>query len=196
MRIIAGEHKGRRLVAPKGRGTRPTTDRVRESLMSMLVSARGGLEGAVVLDAFAGSGALALEVMSRGGARACLCERDRAALKAIEENVRALGYGRDQVRICRADVLKAGAPRLREPYGLVLLDPPYALEPREVLGLVGRLAASGALEAGAVVSYEHGAASSAAVEETATSSGLSLVTRRVWGDTVIDLLERAEREGE
>ncbi|WP_165173395.1 16S rRNA (guanine(966)-N(2))-methyltransferase RsmD [Adlercreutzia sp. ZJ242] len=193
MRIIAGEHKGRRLVAPKGRGTRPTTDRVRESLMSALVSACGGLEGAVVLDAFAGSGALALEVMSRGGALACLCECDRGALKAIEENVRALGYGRDQVRVCRTDVLKSGAPRLREPYSLVLLDPPYALEAREVLGVVGRLATAGALAPGAVVSYEHGAASNAAVEEAAAASGLSLASRRAYGDTVIDLLER---EGE
>ena len=66
MRIVAGEFKGRRLQAPKGQNTRPTTDRVRESLMSALASARGGFDGAVVLDAFAGSGALGLEALSRG----------------------------------------------------------------------------------------------------------------------------------
>ena len=91
MRIIAGEHRGRVLKAPKGDGTRPTTDRVRESLMSMLASARGGFEGAVVLDAFAGSGALALEALSRGADRACLVERDGAAAKVVEANARLLG---------------------------------------------------------------------------------------------------------
>ena len=70
MRIIAGEFRGRRLEAPKGQGTRPTTDRVRESLMSALNSARGGFEDAVVLDAFAGSGGLGMESLSRGAAAA------------------------------------------------------------------------------------------------------------------------------
>ena len=71
MRIIAGEYRGRVIKAPKGDGTRPPTDRVRESLMSALASARGGLEGAVVLDACAGAGALGLEARSRGAASAC-----------------------------------------------------------------------------------------------------------------------------
>ena len=74
MRIIAGEFRGRKLDAPRGDGTRPTTDRVRESLMSALVSLRDGLDGAVVLDAFAGSGALSLEALSRGADTAVLCD--------------------------------------------------------------------------------------------------------------------------
>ena len=143
MRIIAGEHRGRVLKAPKGDGTRPTTDRVRESLMSMLASARGGFEGAVVLDAFAGSGALALEALSRGADRACLVERDGAAAKVVEANVRLLGYGPDRARVRRADVLKAVVPSVGTPYDLVFLDPPYAVEAAEVLAFVARLDAAG-----------------------------------------------------
>ena len=93
MRIIAGEYRGRRLEAPKGQGTRPTTDRVRESLMSAIHSARGGFEDARVLDAFAGSGALACEALSRGAASAVLCERDRDAAATIERNLRTWRCG-------------------------------------------------------------------------------------------------------
>ena len=114
MRIIAGKYRGRRLDAPKGQGTRPTTDRVRESLMSALHSARGGFAGAVVLDAFAGSGALALEALSRGADRAVLCERDREAAGVIERNLRTLGLSPDRARLMRADVVKR-PPRLGTP---------------------------------------------------------------------------------
>lgn len=188
MRIIAGEHRGRPLKAPKGQGTRPTTDRVRESLMSALSSARGGLEGAVVLDAFAGSGALALEVMSRGGAFACLTERDGAALKVIEGNVACLRYGRDQVRVQKLDVLKGAVPRARAPYDLVLLDPPYALAPAEVFALLSRLKDAGCLDAEAIISYEHGSETSDEVAQLVESEGLSLASRRSYGDTVIDII--------
>lgn len=193
MRIIAGEHRGRVLKAPKGDGTRPTTDRVRESLMSMLASARGGFEGAVVLDAFAGSGALALEALSRGADRACLVERDGAAAKVVEANARLLGYGPDRARVRRADVLKAGAPRMGEPYDLVFLDPPYATDPADVLALVARLDAAGQLAPDVIVSYEHGSDASALIDDLATASGLSVATRRAWGDTVIDLLRRSDQ---
>lgn len=193
MRIIAGEHKGRRLVAPKGRGTRPTTDRVRESLMSALASARGGFEGAVVLDAFAGSGVLAFEVLSRGGAMACLTECDPVALKAVESNARTLGFGPDRARIKRTDVLASMPARLRLPYDVVLLDPPYATDPAAVLELVGRLDRAGMLAEDLLVSYEHDLGSNAAVDQAVEASGLALASRRSYGDTVIDLLER---EGE
>lgn len=190
MRIIAGEHRGRVLKAPKGDGTRPTTDRVRESLMSMLASARGGFDGAVVLDAFAGSGALALEALSRGADRACLVERDGAAAKVVEANVRLLGYGPDRARVRRADVLRAGAPRLGAPYDLVFLDPPYATEPADVLALVERLDAAGQLAPDVIITYEHDADASALVDDLAAPTCFRVVTRRAWGDTVIDLLRR------
>ena len=91
MRIIAGEYRGRVLKAPKGEGTRPTTDRVREAMMSVVNSARDGFDDAVVLDAFAGSGALGLEALSRGARCVQFCERAGEALKALNANVAALG---------------------------------------------------------------------------------------------------------
>ena len=191
MRIIAGEHRGRPLKAPKGTGTRPTTDRVRESLMSALSSYRGGFEDAIVLDAFAGSGALSLEVLSRGGAQACLCERDAAALRVIEENARALRYGTDRVRVQKGDVLKALPARLSQPFDLVFLDPPYALEAEEVFALVVRLDDAGWLAEDLIVSYEHDRCANAAVDKLIEAGGLRLASRKAYGDTVIDIIVRA-----
>ncbi len=190
MRIIAGEHRGRSLKAPKGMGTRPTTDRVRESLMSALSSERGGFDGAFVLDAFAGSGALGLEAMSRGAAYACLCERDGAALKVIEDNVRALRYGRDEVRVQKLDVLKSAIPRAKAPYDLVLLDPPYAISPVEVFGLVSRMDEAGQLARDFVISYEHGSEVNDEVEAQIEAAGFVLSSHRIYGDTVIDIFVR------
>src|ERR671931_633449 len=98
MRIVAGERKGARLAAPRGRDTRPTSDRVRESLFSLL----GDVTGARVLDPFAGSGALGLEALSRGAAHADLCDVDRAALAALRENAARLRYA-DRCTIRRQD---------------------------------------------------------------------------------------------
>lgn len=191
MRIIAGEFRGRVLKAPKGEGTRPTTDRVREALMSALSSARGGLEGAVVLDAFAGSGALALEALSRGAACAHLYERDGAALRALSGNVAALGLSAPRVRVHRRDVLKDAPVRMRPPFDVVFLDPPYAYDPASVLELVAQLAAAGALAADALVVYEHAAASNDAVQAAADARGLVLASRKKYGDTVVDILRAA-----
>ena len=122
MRIIAGEWRGRPLVAPKGLDTRPTADRTRETLFSMLVSRIGSFDGLRVADLYAGSGALALEALSRGAALAVLVENDRAALNAIEANAAKLGAAaRLQVRAMSA----ARLPR-EAPFDLVLADPPYA----------------------------------------------------------------------
>lgn len=197
MRIIAGEHRGRKLAAPKGDGTRPTTDRVRESLMSAIASARGGFEGAMVLDAFAGSGALAFEALSRGAAAAVLGERNGAALRAIEANAAALGYGRDRARIARGDVLGHGfpAPPQGAAFGLVFLDPPYAVAPADVLGLAARAAEGGLLAPDVLISYEHDAAANDVVDAWLAGDAAPFVLRkrRTFGSTVIDLIEREER---
>lgn len=140
MRIIAGSHRGRRFRAPKGEHTRPTSDRAREALFSLV----GGLEGARVLDLFAGSGALGLEALSRGAASCTFVESDRAAARVIEENLADLGLTGG--RVARADAVAhvRGAAAAGRLFDLVLADPPYAgwsaLEP--VLGeLVGRILA-------------------------------------------------------
>lgn len=190
MRIVAGECKGRLLKAPKGEGTRPTTDRVREAIMSAVASARGGFEGAVVLDAFAGSGALGLEALSRGAACAQMCERDGSSLRVIEENVRVLHFDRQRARVRKLDVLKDPPCNLQQPFNLVFLDPPYALEPREVLGLVLALAQREALSEDALVIYEHARSATTAVDTILDSCNLSLASRKKYGDTIVDIVKR------
>ena len=141
MRIIAGDWRGRKLTAPAGDTTRPTADRTRETLFSMLVSRLGSFDGLSVADLFAGSGALGLEALSRGAARCTFVEQDAAALKALKANVAALEAG------TRADVRASSVLSLgpaKEPLDLLLLDPPYnsgagavALDKLQRLGWIG-----------------------------------------------------------
>ena len=127
-RIIAGTHRGRRLRVPAGTGTRPTADRAREGLFSSLQSLLD-LDGAVVLDLYAGSGALGLEALSRGAARATLVENAPAALTALRANVTDLDLPGTVVD-ADADRFLAGSVT---PYDLVLVDPPYELDVDPVL---------------------------------------------------------------
>ena len=122
MRIIAGEWRGRRLQAPGGQGTRPTADRTRETLFSMLASRLGNFEGLRVADLYAGSGALGLEALSRGAVHATFVETDMNALKAIRVNLSALNAAD------RAEVRPLSATNLApaQPFDLVFADPPYA----------------------------------------------------------------------
>ncbi len=121
MRIIAGEWRGRPLVAPKGDTTRPTADRTREALFSMLASRLGSFEGLAVADLFAGSGALGLEALSRGAASCIFVEQDKAALDALRANAAKLGIARPDIRATSALAL-GPAP---QPLDLILMDPPY-----------------------------------------------------------------------
>ena len=125
MRVIAGRYRGRSLRAPRGTATRPTSDRVREALFSMLVS----VEGARVLDLFAGTGALGIEALSRGAASAVFVERDRAALASLRANLAGLDLAEPLAQVRERDALLAvqGAVTAGERFDLVFLDPPYAL---------------------------------------------------------------------
>ena len=123
MRVIAGELGGRRLQAPRGTVTRPTSDRVREALFAIL----GDVRGASVLDLFAGSGGLGIEALSRGAAGAVFVDRDARAIRVLRANLESLGIGAG-----RADVRRAEAPAAlrsargrKETYDLVFIDPPY-----------------------------------------------------------------------
>jgi 16S rRNA (guanine966-N2)-methyltransferase len=121
MRIVSGKWRGRKLVAPAGQSTRPTADRTRETLFSMLASRLGSFEDFRVADLYAGSGALGLEALSRGAAHATFVEIDREALRAIEANVATLGAAsRAAIRSMSADSLPKS-----HPFDLVLADPPY-----------------------------------------------------------------------
>lgn len=153
MRIIAGTHRGRRLVAPPGEATRPTADRARQALFDMLLHApwagRDTLDGARVLDAFAGSGALGLEALSRGAAHAVFMDNAAPARAAIGANIAALAEA------ARCTVLPADAtrpPRAAAPCTLAFLDPPYraGLLPRALAAL----AAQGWFAPGALLCLE------------------------------------------
>ena len=123
MRIVAGEWRGRNLVAPEGDVTRPTADRTRETLFSMLTSRLGSFEGLRVADLFAGSGALGLEALSRGAQSCVFVEQDPAAIRALRRNIASL-KAQDRCDVRASSVMSLG-PARGEPLDLVLLDPPY-----------------------------------------------------------------------
>lgn len=180
MRIVAGRFGGRRLLAPAGDTTRPTSDRIREAIFSSLQAA-GVVEGARVLDLYAGTGALALEALSRGALRAVCVERDRRALGVLRANVEALGLGPGEVEIRARDVQRALHEALTraESYDLVLMDPPYRLAAGlgATLGpaLAGLLADGGRL------------VSESDRREPLDLPELPLMTERRYGDTLIRL---------
>lgn len=188
MRVISGLYRGRPLKAPKGDGTRPTTDRVKETLMSSLISAYGPLEGAHVLDAFAGSGALGIECLSRGAASAQFFERDRLALDALKSNIAALRIPQDRARVFKADVMKNPPVFGAVPYDIVFLDPPYAYDPADVLGLVQTLVEKGRLSSNAVVSYEHDASTAIMPYLGKNALDMHILSTKRFGGTAIDLL--------
>ncbi len=145
MRIVAGRHRGRRLTAPEGLAVRPTGDRTREALFDILTSGRAApaLEGAQVLDAFAGTGALGLEALSRGAARVTFMESLSAALAALKHNIAALDEDA-RCRVLQADVLRPPAAEEDDAPAIVLMDPPYgqglaapALEGLAAAGWIG-----------------------------------------------------------
>jgi 16S rRNA (guanine966-N2)-methyltransferase len=185
MRIVAGRLRGRKLAAPKGEGTRPTSDRVREAVFSSLVNRLGpDLGGGAVLDLFAGSGALAFEALSRGACRAVLVEKDRGALAAIAENAKHLEVG-DRTTVVAVDVLTSAVPRVRSmgPFALLFADPPYRIDQARVASVLESLGRSGAVEMGAPLAWEH--AAGGAVPEP---RGFAQERTYRYGDTAVTLL--------
>jgi 16S rRNA (guanine966-N2)-methyltransferase len=148
-RIVAGVAKGRRIAVPPGRTTRPTSDRTREALFSAVESLID-LDGARVLDLYAGSGAVGLEALSRGAAHALLVDSDPQALRVIRENVAALGLEGAHVRPGKAEQL--GEPA--DPYDFVFADPPYALPAADLAAVIEALDGNGWLAGDAVVVVE------------------------------------------
>lgn len=176
MRIIAGLYRGRPLIAPKGDTTRPTADRTREALFSMLTSRLGSVEDLRVLDLFAGSGALGLEALSRGAATCTFVEQDGAALDCLRINIVKLGVTGADVRA--QSVMALGpAPA---PYDLILLDPPYD----SGAGVVAleRLLRLGWIAPGALVSVE------TMKKEDVAPEGFEVDTERVHGKAKLTLL--------
>jgi 16S rRNA (guanine966-N2)-methyltransferase len=154
-RIIGGAAGGRRIKAPSGERTRPTSDRVREALFSAIDSALGSLHGLRFLDLYAGSGAVGLEARSRGAGVVTLVEHDRRTADVIRDNVRALGF--DKVDVVVSDTARALARPPLAPYDVVFLDPPYAVPTEDVTAVLRALPDHGWLAAQALVVVERAA---------------------------------------
>jgi 16S rRNA (guanine966-N2)-methyltransferase len=183
VRIIAGTHRGRRIAAPPGAATRPTADRVREALFSII----GPVDGLDVLDLFAGSGALGLEALSRGAASATLVDRSRPAVACIRANVAALGM-EERARVVPRDWRAAltAERRAGAAFGLCLCDPPYSLNDRVMAQLGAAL--EPLVAAPGIVVIEHSAA-----RPPPEPSGLEIVSRtdRTYGDTAVSVMRVA-----
>jgi 16S rRNA (guanine966-N2)-methyltransferase len=182
VRIVGGEYRGRALVAPAGRDTRPTADRLRQTIFDILAHGEHAdvLKGARVLDLFAGTGALGLEALSRGSAYALFVEEAVAARGAIRTNIEALGLT-GRTRVFRRDATHLGPAATVAPFALVFADPPYGK------GLGERALASalegGWLRPGAILVLEE-----AASAEVAPVPGLDVLDTRRIGDTQIVFL--------
>jgi 16S rRNA (guanine966-N2)-methyltransferase len=186
MRVIAGAWRGRRLVAPPGETTRPTSDRARQTVFDVLWhrrwAGRGVIEGARVLDAFAGSGAMGIEALSRGAAEATFLETDPAALAAIRANLRAC-RAEGRARVLRADA--TAPPRAPAPCGLAFLDPPYGKG--LVTASLAALEGAGWIGGEAVVVAELGAG-----EPLACPAGFTVADERVIGAARLVMLRREQ----
>lgn len=181
MRIIAGEWRGRKLTAPKGDSTRPTADRTRETLFSMLTSRLGSFEGLSVLDLFAGSGALGLEALSRGAEHCLFVEQDKAALDAIRANIAALDC-RSRTTVSAGSVMSLGPAK--EPHDLILLDPPYGTGAASVA--LDRMLRLGWIGPATWIAVETG------VDEEVSVTGLDLVKDRRVGKAKLHLITLAD----
>jgi 16S rRNA (guanine966-N2)-methyltransferase len=177
MRIVAGERRGQRLAAPPGRATRPTSDRVRESLFAILAD----VGGARVLEPFAGTGALGFEALSRGAESVVFCELEAAALAVLRENAARLRYA-DRCTIRRQDGRRrlAADAAAGATYDLILLDPPYRVLPTLIPDLDRHLPALLAPEGRAVLESD--------ARGDAPALALPAVTERVYGGTRVTVL--------
>jgi 16S rRNA (guanine966-N2)-methyltransferase len=192
VRIVGGEWRGRRLQAPRGTGTRPTSDRAREGLFGALEARLGaGLSGVAALDLFAGTGALGLEALSRGASRAVFVESDESAAGALEANVAALGAG-ERTTVVRGDAFAGASARAVAlgPFALLLLDPPYRIEQALVWEAVERLDRDGCLDADPLIVYEHLRSA-----EVSAPAGFEALRTYVYGDTAMTLFGRDDSDG-
>jgi len=177
VRIIAGAWRGRPLAAPKGEATRPTADRTREALFSMLASRLGSFEGLRVADLFAGTGALGFEALSRGAGACTFVEQDKTALDALRANATKLGVKPD---IRAQSVTALGA--VIEPYDLLLFDPPYGTGGAGAL--IERLTRLGWAAPAAWASVE------TARDETVSAGGWATDAERIHGKAKLTILRR------
>ncbi|MRR12298.1 16S rRNA (guanine(966)-N(2))-methyltransferase RsmD [bacterium] len=187
MRIIAGRFRGRRLQAPAGLATRPTSDRVREAIFSAL-DAAGRVAGARVLDAFAGTGALGLEAISRGAVSAMFLDNSAKAVFALRANIDSFSLT-ESVRVLQGDALSLATRGAIPggPYSLLFLDPPYKLDKFKVRGFIESLSESGALAPDATIVWEHATGNAAE-----WPGGLVVAKEKRYGDTTVSIAYRGK----
>lgn len=182
-RIIAGTARGRSLAVP-GSGTRPTADRVKESMFSMLEHAVGGFAGLAVLDLYAGSGALGLEAASRGASQVLLVEKSAAAARVISANIATTGLSQCSVAVAGVQAWAQAARRGGHGWDLVLADPPYDTAEAEVVSALAALAANAALADECHVVVERAKPRGAAADFP-WPEGFTGLSARTYGDTVV-----------
>jgi 16S rRNA (guanine966-N2)-methyltransferase len=178
-RIIGGSAGGRRINTPRGVGTRPTSDRVREALFSAVESWCGSLQGLRFLDLYAGSGAIGLEAWSRGAGVVTMIEQDRRTASLISANAKGLGFAKADVRVGAVSGALHTPPAA--PYDIAFLDPPYPLDGGAVDADLTALAANAWLVPGALVIVERSARS----VEPSWPEGLEAIRSRRYGETVL-----------
>ena len=181
IKVIAGKHRGRSLATPEGLDTRPTASRAREALFNIIAHGVAPLANARVLDAFAGSGALGIEALSRGAAHATFLDNDPRAVKAIGDNLRTLKETAS-ARVVRGDATRP--PPAREPVDLVFLDPPY--RSGQAVPELTALAEAGWLAAGTIATVEL-----AATEDLIPPAGFEQTDERRYGAAKILILRYA-----
>ena len=191
MRIVGGKWKGRAIEAPDGKGTtRPTTDRTREAIASSILASRGlDLSESRVLDAFAGSGAMGFELLSRGALYATFVDKDRKTCDRIKRTAKSLGVATSEMSVICGDTarLAESSQLFGAPFDVVFLDPPYAVEAEVVSKLLRDLIQQGSLTEDAVVVYEHSHKS-----DSVSLDNFELSKSKRSGIAQVDLLVRCE----
>jgi 16S rRNA (guanine966-N2)-methyltransferase len=188
MRVIAGDARGRQLLAPKSLRVRPTADRVKEALFSMLVSRLGEFDGMRVLDIFAGTGNLGIEALSRGASYAVFIDSHRESAEVIRKNLEITRYS-EQAKVVLQDAVAAlkWLARSEAPFHLVFLDPPY--HEGHTQAVLELLSDSPLIDAGTTIVAEF-----SAKEKIPSSFGrLKETARRIYGDTALSFLTISDR---
>ena len=177
MRVIAGKYRGRNLFSPKDQAVRPTTDRIKENVFNLLQTR---IPGCDFLDLFGGSGAMTIEALSRGAARAVLVDCDRESVKLIKKNLSALGIGRE-ADLLETDYWRA-AERLRgRAFDVIFLDPPYHADFYE--DVLNAISSFGLLKEGGVTVFEHATERALSLPE-----GWRATDERKYGSVTISIL--------
>lgn len=191
MRIVGGKWKGRAIEAPDGKGiTRPTTDRTREAIASSILASRGlDISESRVLDAFAGSGAMGFELLSRGALYATFVDKDRKTCDRIKRTAKSLGVASSEMSVICGDTarLAESSQLFGAPFDVVILDPPYAVEVEVISKLLKDLIQSESLKNDAVVVYEHSHKT-----DSVSLDDFELAKSKRYGIAQVDVLVRCE----